>query len=255
MSSKRIFRLAFPTSKSSDLRFRIHQLRDGDAFVQLSAVLYSRGYEFGELLLNLTSEDDKTPPVDLSFLTSSDLLVISTRPPLDDKKEEDKKFVPSSESSLEKKVFRALEAYFDKCARSRVKLAQPIARQLPVPFRERADITFREYGDGSYMKYRSHNARFWQKPAAPNSTVFYLVRIPAIEPGGPGLLTSFGMSGTETLIWNYLLRKRFPDWVFDYRFIMAEVELGRIPQQPDDLSFADTWELTPILKVPFHKPQ
>ena len=248
MSPKRIFRLAYPTQQS----IRIHQLRDADAFVELSQVLYASGYEFGGLLLNRPAGGStKAHPVDVSALTSSDLLVLNTRPPLDDKEEEDKKFVQSSDSSLEEIVFGALRHYFDKCARSRVRLSQPVARQLPDLYKQRADITFREYTDGSYLKYRGHSNRYWQKPNLPNLSAFYLVQTPAIWQGGPGLLAAFAMSGTETLIWNYLLRTRFPEWVGSCQFLMAEVELGKPPRQPGDLSFANDWKIEPILQMPF----
>jgi hypothetical protein len=256
MSSKRIFRLAFHSSQSNDTRRRIHQLRDGDAFVEMSPVLYSEGYEYGGLLLNLPpGEAGKASTVDVSFLTSSDLLVMNTRPPMDDIEEEDKKRVPSSSTNLEQSIFDALKPYLAKCARSRVKLSETIARQLPEHFGERAYIWFHEYTDGSYIKYRGLNDKSWQIPSGPNRTAFYLIRIPAIWEGGPGLLATFGMSGTETLVWSYLLRTRFPEWVLSHEFLMAEAVPGVIPQQPTDLSFADDWVVTPILQLPFSKPR
>ena len=58
------------------------------------------------------------------------------------------------------------------------------------------------------------------------------------------------MAGTETLVWNYLLRTRFPEWVGSYQFLMAEVLPGKLPQQPTDLTFANEWKVTPILRLP-----
>src|SRR2546428_9791180 len=117
MSPKRIFRFAYHTSQSSDLRFRIHQLRDGDAFVQLSTALYSKGYEYGGLLLNLPSDEPtKAPQVDVSSLTSSDLVVLNTRPPIDDVEAEIKRPVRVSYTKLEDLIFAALKPrYFEWC--------------------------------------------------------------------------------------------------------------------------------------------
>jgi hypothetical protein len=254
MSSKRVFRLAFHSSHSNDLRRRIHQLRDGDAFVEISPVLYARGYEYGGLVLNLPpGESGKVYDVDVSFLTSSDLLVVNTRPPLHDVEEEDKKRVATSSTNLEEKLFDAVKSYLVKCARSRVKLSETMAGQLSEGYRDRAHIWFHEYTDGSYIKYRGLHDKAWQTPSGPDRTAFYLIRIPEIWEGGPGLLVAFGMSGTETLVWSYLLRTRFPDWVLSYEFLIAEAVPGILPQQPSDLSFADSWEVTPILQLPFSR--
>ena len=255
MSPKRIFRVAFHASPGKDIkRSRIHQLRDGDAFAEVSPLLYSAGYEYGGLLLNLpTSETDVPPEIDLSFLSSSDLLVVNTRPPLDDRDSEDKKRVPSSRTNLEDAMFEALRSYLATCARSRIRLSKAIARQLPESFRDRALIWFYEYTNGTYYRYRWPDDDNWQKPGSPKRTAFYLIRIPAIWKGGPGLLVAFGMSGTDTLLWSYLLRTRFPEWILSHEFLMAEAVPGVIPRYPTDLSFAADWRVTPILQIPFTK--
>src|SRR5438270_9800584 len=106
MPHERIFRLAYHTSLGKRSRFRIHQLRDGDAFAELSATLYPRGYQYGGLLLNLPSEKPPEPiPVDVSFLTSSDLVVLTTRPPIDDEEEGDKHYVRRSYTKFEQDIF------------------------------------------------------------------------------------------------------------------------------------------------------
>jgi hypothetical protein len=253
MPFKRIFRFAYHTSKSSDSRFRIHQLRDGDAFVQLSAALYGRGYEYGGLLLNLPSDGPtEAPQVDVSFLTSSDLIVLNTRPPINDQEAEIKRPVRRSYTSLENDIFKALQQrYFRWCARSRIILSEAIAKQLPPAFKDRADVQFHSSHDGSYLRYRGYNDRLWQRPPADEKlTAYYLIQIPSLWPSGPGLLAVFGMAGTETLAWNYLLRTRFLSWIDSYQFLMAEVSPRRLPDQPTDLSFADDWQVTPILTIP-----
>ena len=255
MPPRRIFRFAYYTSQSDDLRRRIHQLRDGDAFSEVAAALYARGYVYGGLLLNLPPDEPHGPPqIDLSFLAPTDLLVINTRPPLHDRSQENKKKVPHSGSDFERGLFRALESYFEMCARSRIKLHERIARQLPEDFRERADIKFHEYTGGTYLKCRGFDGGFWQKPKPPGATAFYLVRIPAAWENGPGLLAAFGMSGTDTLVWNYLLRTRHAEWLESCEFLMAEVVPPPLPQHPTDLSFADDWQLTTVLRLPLPAP-
>jgi hypothetical protein len=262
MSPKRIFRLAFYASPTNDPRRRIHQLRDGDAFAEISFVLYSHGYEYGGLLLNPPPEEPgNASAVDVSFLTSSDLLVVNTRPPLDDFDSDDKKRVPSSSNNLERSIFVALKPYLAKCARTRVKLSEAVAHQLPERFGERAFIWFYEnttqkrHTDGSYKKFRGLAGKSWQTPDGPERTAFYLIRVPEVWEGGPGLLAAFGMSGTETLVWSYLLRTRFPEWILSNEFLMAEAMPSVLPQQPTDLSFASDWQVTPIIQLPFSRPR
>ena len=114
MSSKRLFRLAYHASQSKNVRFRIHQLRDGDAFSELAAALYSRGYRYGGLFLNLPpDEPEKELSVDVSSLTSADLLVLNTRPPIHDREEEVNRPVPESFTDLEKLIFQVLKRYFE----------------------------------------------------------------------------------------------------------------------------------------------
>ena len=262
MASKRIFRLAYHTSQSSDLRFRIHQLRDGDAFLELSAALYSRGYKYGGLLLNLPSEKPPDPyPVDVSFLTPSDLVILNTRPPIDDIEEEDKHLVRRSYTSLEDEIFKAVTArYFEKCARSHIVLSEALARQLPTEFKDRANMLFHQYNDGSYIAHGEYDTEPSQSPPNQKLTAVFLIQIPAIWEGGPGLLAAFGMAGIETLAWNYLLRTRFlrrgrqvaqkTDWLDSYQFLMAEVLLSRVPKKPTSLSFVEKWQVQPILSIP-----
>ena len=254
MSSKRIFRLAYHTSQSKNVRSRIHQLRDGDAFSELAAALYSRNYSYGGLFLNLPpDEPERVSSVDVSFLTSLDLLVLNTRPPVHDIEEEVNRPVPESHTDLEERIFQAVQRYFEKCSRSHILLAKPIAKQLPSQFRNRANIMFRQNLNGSYLKHRAYGERLWQKPAVEGLTAFYLIQVPHLWEGGPGLLAAFGMAGTETLAWNYLLRTRFPHWIRTYEFLMAEVLPAKLPPLPTDLSFADNWDVKPILSIPFRQ--
>lgn len=254
MPPKRVFRIAYHSSQRSDPRFRIHQLRDGDAFAQLSPLLYSKGYEYAGLLLNLPSESrEQAPHVDVSSLTSSDLVVLNTRPPIHDQTAYDRHRVQRSYNKLEDLIFEAVKPkYLKKCARSEIVLRENMAARLHPGFKDKADIVFHSSHDSSYLRYRGYEDKFWNKPPPDQKrTAVYLIQIPAIWPDGPGLLAAFGMAGTETLVWNYLLGTRLRKWIDVYQFLIAEVLLCDLPDQPIDLSFADNWEVTPMLSIPF----
>lgn len=256
MSPKRVFRFAYHASQRGDLRLRIHQLRDGDAFLELLPLLNKKKYKFEGLLLNPPSDSrEQAPRVDISFLSSSDLLVLNTRPPINDEEAEIKRPIRRSYTNLEDLIFNALEPeYLKYCSRERIELSEALAQQLNAGFRHKAEIIFHSAVDSSYVRYRGLEDKFWQKPPPTEKrTAVYLIQVPAIWPGGPGLLAVFGMAGTETLIWNYLLRTRFPEWLESYQLVIAEILLRDPPEKPLDLSFADDWVVTPMLCIPFSR--
>lgn len=251
MPTRRLFRFAYHTAQTTKGRFRPHQLRDADAFAELSPVLYARGFTYGGLLLNLPAENrDKAPQVDISSLSASDLIVLNTRPPIHDLKEEDERPVACSYSNLEDKVFEAFSPYLEICARKRVRLSEKTAHMLPEEYKSRADILFKVNVDAAYKKYRPYGQRVpWQTLKNSDQTAAYLIQVAKLWEGGPGLLAAFGMTGTDTLVWNYFLRTRHEEWVGPYRFLMAEVETHDPPLLPTDLSFADGWTVKPILQI------
>lgn len=260
-STKRIFRFAYHTSLSAkSRRFRIHQLRDGDAFAELAPVFYSRAYEYGGVLLNLPAPKPVEPyPVDVSFLNSSDLIILNTRPPIDDITEEDKHLVPRSYTTFEEKVFNVLKPkYFETCARSHIKLSEALSSRLPGEFSDRANMLFHQSRDGSYIKHGNYDADCWRPPAHQRLTAVFFIHIAALWKDGPGLLAAFGMAGMETLAWNYLLRTTFlnpasadgEEWLNCYQFVMAELLPAPIPRRPTNLTFAEKWRVVPVLQVP-----
>lgn len=258
----KIYRFAYHTAtKATGSRFRPHQLRDADAFAELSFVLYDSGYEYGGLLLNLppsvsdepeTRGQKRVTEIDASHLTPSDLLVLSTRPPINDVDEGVRLKVAESENELERKIFAGLKAYFDVCSRSHVKLSKGMAAELSPDYEDRANIVFTEFADAYYIKHCTHDNIFlkWSKPERPHTTAAFLARVEQLWPGGPGLLAVFGMNGPQTLAWHYLLRTQFPQWVTDFRFVMAEIVTGETVINPSSLSFADEWEVTPLITSP-----
>ncbi|MFY9570672.1 MAG: hypothetical protein WAV20_04615, partial [Blastocatellia bacterium] len=100
---------------------RLHALRDSDAFAELAAVLNEQGYVYNGLILNFpVAEEDAT---EIPTLGPSDLLVLTTRPPLNDDYF-DRRFIKRSDTELEKSVLKAVGCYFSVCRRSRIVLSQ-----------------------------------------------------------------------------------------------------------------------------------
>ena len=92
-------------------------------------------------------------------------------------------------------------------------------------------------------------------PKSPTSALgFLFLRTNAIPEYGCGLLASFGMGGQETLIWNRIVRTRFPEWVNRPAFIVAEMDLTAIPANPVTLEFVDQIKAEILLEHRMDQP-
>jgi hypothetical protein len=250
-------------AKREKSRLLPHQVRDGAAFLELSSGLYSKGYEYGGLLLNYPSDDNpnednqdddcvRLVPVDTSFLKANDLLVLTTRPPMDDKAQGDHKKLRRSCTSLEDQLFRTtLRRYFEVCARSHVKLSPRIAEQLG-EFSSRADIAFFQKADAlsSYKSCSRYGSLRPEKYFSQQTTAAYFLYTHKTWPGGPGLMAAFGMGGTETLVWSHMLRtrKELAGLLYSPVFAIAELRTVAIPSKPANLDFSKEWAINLILK-------
>jgi hypothetical protein len=254
MPKRRFFRFGYYTPETKAGRgLRLHQLRDGDAFIELAAVLHEYGHEYGKLILNFPAPSAApTTPVDTSFLTASDLLVLTTRPPLHDAVRQLKHPIRRSHTSLEDCVLTAFAAYFEVCARDQVKLAGPLAARLAADVADRSVIEFTMKSSARYSRLRKYaDFERWQK-APPARTSAYLIYTPPLWKDGPPLLATFGIGGPESLLWAYLLRTRFRDYVAldTPRFVMAEMHCQALPSSLHTLSFADDWHVDILLDIP-----
>jgi hypothetical protein len=185
-------------------------------------------------------------------LGPSDLLVLTTRPPLDDEPFKDKKKVIPSRSWFETKfVFPAMRDVFKWCSRLEVSLTEKAAGALTNKFKNRAILDFHIDADASYESSAAHEKCAKQEPWDSMTSAAYLVHTRELWPQGPELLAAFGMSGTMGLGWAYLLRKRFPHLLQGSRFAMAEiVRNGPLPSSPLTLEFADKWDVRVIADLP-----
>jgi len=210
-------------------------------------VLAARGFVYGGLLFNYPDPDDAGLPA----LNPSDIVVLTTRPPLNDGDGWDRKHIQKSGSSLEQAILAGVGRHFDNCRRSSIRLNQETAAHLG-PAADRAEIQFRVYKRSHYRRHRNPygNAaarHFVTRPAA-NTTAAFLVSTP-LAPGGPHLLNAFGMDGTTTLVWCYLLRTRFPHLLDGPRVVVAEIETTDLPHRPSRLAFADAWPVRLLLDL------
>jgi hypothetical protein len=252
---KRFYRWSYYNPRKGQTQLKPHQLRDADAFTEISPALYQQEYEYGGIILNypVIPKTEKPPLrwVDDSFIKPDDLIVMTTRPPIHDHISEYRKKVLRSFTTLEKKLFDKLDPYLKISTRLLMEITPELAAKLPRAYKNRACIEVLESG-ATYKSLRTQRAGRPQSGRNPVRTACYFFYLPRTRNRDHNLLCVFGMGGTETLIWSYLLRTRFPKkLILDRpRFILAELYPMRIPKRPDDLSFADRWKLDFIADIP-----
>ena len=76
----------------------------------------------------------------------------------------------------------------------------------------------------------------------------FFLRTPSIPVYGCGLLACFGMGGWETLIWNRIVRTRYPEWVSRPLFVVGQFDLKGLPENPPTLDFADKIKVDILLE-------
>ncbi|MCB0643697.1 MAG: hypothetical protein KDC44_18745 [Phaeodactylibacter sp.] len=237
-----------------------YQLRDGAAFSEIASLLWGQGLEYGGVLFNKPAQDAAYAGIRYDFLRQQDLVVCCTRPPLHDENYGTKKQVDRSNTPLEQRLFDLLHHYFEVCARERIRLAEPIAQHLPDSYKNRADIKFRQNfnradpmacSNAAFKELRPYPLQYpWEAPPEGERTAAYFLFHPAIWPKGPGLVLAFGMGGNETLVWNHLIRKRYPFLLEKPGFAIAELSQMQIPTAPVNLDFADAWQSDLLLHLP-----
>jgi hypothetical protein len=211
--------------------------------------------------------------VDTSFLGPGDYVVQTTRPFLHDHLQEGRKAGERSNTSLEIKVFKFLERFFDTLSRAQVRLSAPMAEELEKAARRRGDDsankaeikfliqTRNERARGSYNEFERRGALKWSQPSASEKreaiykTAVYLVHAENVLDNGAGLIVAFGMHGLATLAWAYLLRtgrdssgRDLAALIDRPSFVMAEMTVGTLPSEPTDLSFLDDWKVEVLLE-------
>ena len=106
------------------------QLRDGEAGRLISGAVEKYGFKCAGSIINRPSPGPDLIPVDVSRLRGNDLILLTTRPPMDNIG--DKKVIRRSYTTLEEDLFNlVLRKYFQRCARSEVWLTDEVAKISP----------------------------------------------------------------------------------------------------------------------------
>ena len=257
MPTRRCLHFAYLTACHKDRERYPFKLRDTTAAWFLGTALAKHGYQFADVIINYPSSGEDLVPFDESFLRETDLILLTTRPPMD--RIGDKKDIARSFTTLEEKLFRdPLGKQFGRCARSEILLTAASAG-ISAEIAKRQSMIFRQHRGAMYQSYGSPVTGEWRRfKSPPPLTAAFVLYTEHAWPGGPALLAAFGMGGTETLVWCSQLATRFPHLLCTTPFAMAEMRRGTPAEPPTTMSLADSWEVT-ILgaaePTPAHGPQ
>ena len=254
---------------------QLHFIRDASAFVELYETIIDSGWTLGETILNLPkgippagaaaqaapagAAADQAAPVEAAAvdaaavedapastddleLSESDLIVITTRVPLDDEQETGYQRIPRSYTLRESIVFSTVRQSFLKwCTRGQIILAWPIQElrhQLGLPegnflFNHRTAATIQGGENGENMAFLLFAPHLFDPKKG--------------TPFGPRLLVSFSPAGVENWLWARALRRLHKDLLS--QIISSEMywcvigtwdpKKSPIPARPRTLAFAN----------------
>jgi len=226
---------------------RPFKIRDGAAFSEVAAPLAKLGYEYGEILWNppfRPRKHKKLGKEHYQFIKPDDLVVLTTRPPLSDHTHGDKKKMLRSCTHLEDQVFKACKKFFRVCARSHVEIRKSICGNF-----EKGYLEFHQHKGARLKYFRRADLHKMKKPQKGTHTaVCFFLRLNSIPEYGCGLVVSFGMGGWETLIWNRIVRSRYPDWFKRPCFVVGQFEMNGLPSRPATLKFVDQIKVDILLE-------
>jgi len=244
-----------------DRPLHIVPARDSEANVQLRLALHKHGYGFGTSVLNLPPQERSyrlLPPseqrvVDLSFLGSDDVLFCTTRPPLSDYIQDDRKKVEPSNSTLEDAIFQHYFRYFDRCSRSSIKFTEQAEACLPDNKKNRGEMGFHQLGC-SYQSLGRLGERRFSPGAAGGCTAAFLISVEELWPGGPGLKAAWGLNAIATLVWNFLLLDRYSALLEHKGMTVVELQTAEVPVQPNTYEWSRDWHVTPLMETKVELP-
>ena len=255
---KNIYHFAFYYGKDP----LIYQQRDCPSFIEVAAAFSEKDSSKIKHVLkgSIPNFPTRGESEDMPLLGPDDLILLTTRPALDENDLEDMKPIRRSYSRLEIKLFDALRPHLSKCSRKDVHLNVRYRNKFRKKYRDRCQIEFTKFSqriDGiNFARYlttidtidEGNTLVHWNKKNGIR-TAGYLIYLPEAWKDGPALLSCFSLTASFSLLWSFLVKKKF-SYLLDKPVIaMAEIILGNSPKQPKDLSFVLDWDVQLLLET------
>jgi hypothetical protein len=243
------FAYVFPDSHQ-ERRLTPVQVRDDLAATYVVSVLCRQGFVFEETIVNYPAEGPGFTFVDHGFFQPTDLILLTTRPPMDDAAEgaRARKASHRSYTTLEESIFTVLRQWIRFSSRKRTSL-QDAAALLSPEIREHAEIVFMQLSGADYKAVGPLGSEPAELETRAGLTAAYLVRTREAWPGGPELLAAWGMGAIQTLGWCRLLAKKHAHLLDDTAFCMAELKTGRLQNQVQ-ANYSDAWDVRILGRAP-----
>lgn len=260
-------RFAYMTEPAREDDLRPHELRDGDAYAALLPGLIRLGYEAGAPFINhpVCSGVPDTSLADMSLLSEEDLLVLTSRPPMNERNvrggsRQVKASHPSNNLFEQAVLFPMLRQYLAYCSRNQIVLHSDQAQRLEQGYGNRGDLDFYLKPNQKKNRYEASyslaggGSKF--KPFQDDrTTAAYLIHTPPLQmpdgKKGARVLAAFGVSGTIGLIFSHHLGYQKPpafvglleDALKRPGFAMMEITVTKdVPPFYTTLDFSDEWE-------------
>lgn len=248
MVTGRIFPFVYHTARRRGRKLEPFRMRDIEALQFLMDALKDRGYRRGDTIFNypmhLAGRSKRAvEEFDYSGLRENDIIVLPTRPPMDDHELCPRVRSGRSGTELESRLFDGpLRTWFEICARPEMRLTEKALR-VSSEVAKRHVTTYRQNGAATYQSIGSPITGQVEELKGPHRRTAAFLVCERAWPGGPAFLAAFGMAGTETLVWCYQLATRFDHLLCSAPFVMAEMRT--VPCAcPPSMAFADSWEVT-----------
>jgi hypothetical protein len=239
----RVYRLTYSNSRLDDDP-KLFQCRDAMAYSELNAALVTLGYEYATAV-HLYPEDERRLNEFPAF-KPADMIVLTTRPPLHDQVgiiPQHRKVIRAAKTELETVLFGVLAQHLEFCSRKHVELTKHAVGCLRVEQPAKwGHVEFYEYSGAEIQKFFIGPEPL-KPPVDRHSSVAFFLRANQIPTIGCDFVASFGMDGYGTLIWNRIIRQRYPEWLASPRFVMAELIYKKpLPPKPISPEFVDDGE-------------
>ena len=241
--SRRLIHFAYPLHCREDREYQPFRLRDTAAAHVIGDALMDLGYRYTDTIINWPSSGESIIPFDCSCFRETDLILLTTRPPMHDRLIPARRTIRRSWTNLEHGLFIGpLSRWIERSTRPEMALT-PAAAAISAEIAKRKSMEFRMHFGAMPRAYGSLTGVWERFETAPPLTVAFLVYAEHAWSGGPGFLAAFGMDPMATLAWCWQLATRFPHLLCTTPFALAEMKIVSPKEPPTWLSFTDAWEV------------
>src|SRR5215831_16339334 len=202
---KRLIHFAYPLPCRKDREWPPCRLRDTVAAHRIGDALMALGFRYTDVIINWPSSGASIIPFDCSCFRETDLLLLTTRPPMHDHLIPSRRRGARSWTQLEEKLFNyPLAHWIERSTRPEMVLTRAAAA-VSAEIAKRQSLEFRMHFGAMYRAYRSLTGDWETFDTAAPLTVSFLVYAEHAWRGGPALLAAFGMDPMSTLAWSWQL--------------------------------------------------